>query len=456
MITTVSIPALQQQQKWPLLFGVCYGALAVAGLRHYLPWSSLPVVLGAIALVTAAGKPAGGRSGRFGFPALVLAVLYLLIPAKTILFAALALAVFFMIESFAGRIQTLAMAALALMSPIFDYFCTIFSFPIRLSLTQVAGSLLRPVYPGIQAEGNVLVREGESFAVDPACMGLHMLTASLLAVIILVAVYRRHTNRRLTGGSVFLLLGLTFLLNIAANLLRILCLVCFSIGPDSFLHGFIGAAFFLLYVLFPGWWLIRYWTRRFDRPVKTPAAGTAGSPTLSLILKNATLLSMMALVTIQGRDQSVNRDISLEATPVPGYTTTTLQDKIIKLENEQVLIYVKPIAGFYASDHQPMICWKGSGYQFKKVQEIKRDGRQYYTAILEKGTDRLYAAWWYETTDTSTISQWNWRWQALTKGKQYALVNVTTATPETLREETRKLFHANLVRTMTTGRPPSL
>ncbi|WEK35019.1 MAG: exosortase N [Candidatus Pseudobacter hemicellulosilyticus] len=451
MTIPFSLPALSPKHRWILLFSAGYGLLAAIGLRSYLPAFSLQLLLGILTMMVCAGKPSGKPTHRLDLAVILLAILYLLLPAKTFLFIALAVGLLYLVESLAGRLQLLCLAALALVSPIFDYACTVFSFPIRLFLTQLAGRLMQPVFPSLVVEGNMLVRDGASFAVDPACMGLHMLTSSLLAVLLLTAIYRQQYQRQLPVRWIAVLLGSSFLLNIVSNLLRIICLVTFSVGADSPLHSCIGMGFFLLYGLLPACWLVKRLTKTKGKPLTTaaPEPAAASVPIHPLALaRNITLLALLAFVTLQGQNREPGMDMDLQAASIEGYNSTPMKHHILKLENEAALIYVKPIAGFYASDHQPMICWTGSGYQFRQVKASGRDGHTIYTAVLEKGKDKLYSAWWYETDNGQTISQLDWRWQALSQGKQFALVNITSNSPDTLLEETRKLFRLKLVHTL--------
>jgi hypothetical protein len=56
---------------------------------------------------------------------------------------------------------------------------------------------------------------------------------------------------------------------------------------------------------------------------------------------------------------------------VDGYSLSYPAQGIVKLDKPGSLIYVKYIRGFYDTEHNPMICWTGGGYQFKNV-EIER------------------------------------------------------------------------------------
>lgn len=79
---------------------------------------------------------------------------------------------------------------------------------------------------------------------------------------------------------------------------------------------------------------------------------------------------------------------------LPGYAIKRIDADILKLNSPASLIYIKHIQSFYSTEHNPMICWKCSGYSFKSVEKIRIDGQLVYTAILTKGVEQLYTAWW--------------------------------------------------------------
>ena len=87
-----------------------------------------------------------------------------------------------------------------------------------------------------------------------------------------------------------------------------------------------------------------------------------------------------------------------------------------------------------------MICWKASGYTFQKVERSIIQGTAVYTAVLIKGDEKLYTAWWYDNKKNRTISQLSWRWDAFIGGSNYSLINVTCLTYRDLYEKTTELF----------------
>ena len=99
------------------------------------------------------------------------------------------------------------------------------------------------------------------------------------------------------------------------------------------------------------------------------------------------------------------------------------------------MVYVKPIPGFYYTDHTPSICWEGSGYTFTTLRVSAFAGIPVFEGILEKGRETLYTAWWYDNGARQTINPFDWRWDCFRGGAPYAVVNVTSATRPQLEME---------------------
>ncbi|MBU0765830.1 MAG: hypothetical protein KJ607_13470, partial [Bacteroidetes bacterium] len=100
---------------------------------------------------------------------------------------------------------------------------------------------------------------------------------------------------------------------------------------------------------------------------------------------------------------------------------------------------------FYGSDHNPSICWLGSGYSFENINTTTINGCEIYTATLEKEGSRLYTAWWFDNGEHKTIEQFSWRWNSLKGQAPYRLINVTCETGDKLLEEVTKLINTSMI-----------
>ena len=221
-------------------------------------------------------------------------------------------------------------------------------------------------------------------------------------------------------------------MNCLSNLTRIIILVLFNIAPGNILHDLAGLACLIVYVLLPARWLVAWGIERFGYDGEAQAPIRLREPERLVLFLHGILLAGIIGSVIVNRDASVNDRHASPPVAMPGYTVSQLNDHIVRLKNEQALIYIKPIAGFFASDHQPTICWAGSGYAFRRIREMPVEEGKVYAAVLEKGKERLFTAWWYTDGDYMTISQWDWRKQALLEGSRFRLVNVTVDDPAKL------------------------
>jgi exosortase N len=431
--------------RWRRGFILGYAILVPLALHNYIDWLSAGMAAGLIALMlTPVFEEAVYTSPRYGIAAIAFFLLFLLIPVKTILYLGMACTVLFFRESFYGRTEHTVPFLILLLSPIAEYVMNLFSFPIRLQLTALAGKMIGSLGMPVQVAGNMLTNKGHEFSVDPACMGLHMLQLSLLTGIILMNFYQKRQHRRLNTGGILILLALITGLNVLANLCRIVCLVLWGILPDNPMHGLIGMLCMVLYILLPMIPLTRWAVRRYGAPVKkaSPPGSPPRSPWLLAgnILAGSCLLVAVPISLVHDRSQ-LEPDKGLVS--VPGYTTRNLCGHILQLNNSRSLVYIKPIPDFYYTDHLPAICWQGNGYAFHFLQEERIGSKLLYTGLLQNGKDTLYTAWWYDNGSRHTISQLDWREDVLRGGNKYSVINITTASRKELEEEIRQVLEAH-------------
>lgn len=432
--------------RWRRRFILGYMILLPVALHNYLDWRSAGMIAGGIALLlTPVFEELQPASPRYGVAAIIFFLLFLLIPVKTALYLGLACAVLFFRESFYSRTERTIPFVILLLSPITEYALNLFSFPIRLQLTAIAGKLLAAMGSSVHTAGNLLTNRGHEFSVDPACMGLHMLQLSLLAGVILMNFYQSRLGRRLGMGMILLLLLLITGLNILANLCRIICLVLFCILPDNPMHGMLGMCCMVLYVLIPVVPLIRWVIRRYGAVAgkEAPAPGRIARSSRLLAGNMLVGVCMLAAVPVSLVHDSRWQEPGKEPMSVPGYTTRSLGGDILQLNNSRSLVYIKPIPDFYYTDHLPAICWQGNGYAFHILQEERIGSSTLYTGLLQNAKDTLYTAWWYDNGSKHTSSQLDWRRDVLRGGRKYSIVNITTTSRKDLEEEVRHVLNDN-------------
>ncbi len=426
----------------PAVLALLYTAIAMPVLWNYIPWTAASFVtaIAALLLMLRTGAPvAGGGPVRWGWWAGLFAAVYLVLPVKTCLYVALCCALLAVWERRQGSTGPLPPLTLLLGAPVTTYFADVFSFPLRLQLTAWAGTVLR-AGSGEATTGTAgaIIRYAHTeYSVDPACAGLHMLTTSLACCVGLVAVAQRRLGKRLALGWVVLLLGAALVLNIGANLVRILVLVYFDVAPDALMHDVTGLLCFGVYVLLPLAWSVWWTVRRAgkDQAGAAPVAGRKRWPLPHSILMPL-LTAGVSVVLL--RDPPPAQAGAVSA--VPGYTAQAYAPGIVQLESPQALVYLKTVQGFFFTDHNPLLCWTGSGYVFDALREEQWAGVPVFTGTLRRDTERLYTAWWYDDgRGYRTVSQTAWRWRAARTGGTFTIVNVTAADEEALRGEVAKV-----------------
>lgn len=354
---------------------------------------------------------------------------------RTFYFLALFLFILFLLELQWGQLDQLVLFLLLFMSPFIQQIMVILGFPIRLQLSAWAGYLLELAGMNIQVEGNVMILNGAAFSVDQACIGLNMLATSLLMGVFLLAHQYRTRKLSLSFLHLIAFFVIVFILNAGSNLLRIIVLVLFRIGPDHVLHQWIGIICMLIYIVMPLYFTGKWMVGRFGKPLKRDEADAPvkispkGKITLTII---SILIVITGIAIRQSRSTSTLPHILFHR---EGFDTTLLDGGVTKVYNENLLLYFKTIPEFFSAEHTPLFCWRGTGYTFGKVKKTTVQGHEIYTGHLQKTGGNLYTAWWYTNGTLHTVDQVTWRWHMLTGKPRFVLVNVTAGSEDVLLQE---------------------
>lgn len=415
--------------------GCClvYIIIAIKLLSIYFLWNA-ELLLGMALIPYICPVKRGEYTMRYFIPALVFCITALVFPVKTNLFMALLFAALLFFENFRGKVSPVLFFMLLLISPLFLYISNTFSFPIRIWLSEVAANTL--TFAGIpaRAAGNIIEFKGEEFSVDQACAGLHMLGISLIICLFSIAHCQRQTVKQLGFIQILLLLGLTFVLNIACNLCRIILLVLFKIPPANMFHDVTGVVCLLVYVILPLLWLSGAYLKRAAKIEKNPRAhqiinllpNQVRYPALHLLFAG-----MLLIISYNLKKMDQLNDKGVSSVTLAGYQKELLESGVLQFNKPAQLVYLKP-SHFYGPEHNPMICWQGSGYNFTSIRTQTIKGTEVYTGVLTKGNDKIYAAWWFDNGSLKTINQVKWRWTAAQGSRPFYLVNVNAASEAAL------------------------
>ncbi len=377
-------------------------------------------------------------STRYVWASIFCGMAHLVLGSNVLYLSAFLFFVLFLIEWQYGKLNALSIYWIFLLSPLTIFLFGIFSFPIRLELSNLASWLLQFVQSDLTCQGNIIVINGAEFSVDEACMGLKMVSYSYLVFLVLIAHFEKKRQVELSKPFVVLVLSIGTVLILAANLIRIITIILLQAMPDTAAHEMIGIISWLAYVILPVFFLIRFSVYKWGRiyPIQTPKK-------LPKVLVSLLCMASLSLLSI-GSYKNITKDKTPPKAIVPiqidGFEQQIAKDGVVQLRNDEVLIYIKPASAPYRADHAPNICWKGSGYAFSKECLKTIDSLEVITAQLKKGDDILYTAWWYDNGTQQTANQLEWRWNALKGEGNYQLFNVTVEDPDLLEKQVRLLM----------------
>ena len=443
---TLSMIRRIPSQVWASLFILMGALLSLQNLAFYLRFDfNLVLTLMALPVCLSVQRHRGG-SWRYGLLSLSMLALYPLLKVQSLFFLGFCSFVLFIIDNQVGRINYLPLTLLLVSSPFAFFAMEVIGFPLRLELTQWAAFFCRWFEPGIVAQGNRLLLGEEVFSVDPECMGLKLMNTSLVLGLTFLAFLQRQWKKRLPLTHLPVWLLLLLLLVLGSNLIRMVLIVFFRAMPETALHEIIGLVSWIVYALLPLYGITYVFIRAWGKEASSPAPKC--SPKRSLSGWSLALILLVLLAGInQHRDQFRNTPLTadFETRQLPDFSRSINPHQVVQYQNDQALIYVKPGVRFYGADHTPLICWKGSGYQFRNEAVSEVLEKEVFTAELIQDDSRLYTAWWYDNGHHQTISQWDWRWRMAQGEPSFRLINVTCASEEELHHQLQKLFKQSLI-----------
>ncbi len=419
-----------------------YGAIAIAVLllsvpflRAYIVWSVGQIFYFVLAILSIHVVEKGRGSTRFGWLSMLLLIAFLGLKVKVLFLSSLLFFLLFVGEQGWGRLNNTPLFAAILVGPAGQYVLNTMSFPVRLELTSSVGKMLSRFYPEVSTKGNMIDFSGVEFIVSDACLGLSMFQSALMMTLFLIGYYERQKAIHLHWLGIGFFLVLAGVLVLIANWVRILLTVLFKSMPDTFGHEVIGIICLAAYVLIPILWIIKkmgpMWVKKVvkERPV---------SP---FSLPIAVLLALgIAYCTFSfDRLERTAMDQTVEKLVVEGYERKLLDSGILQFLGDSSLVYVKPGVPVFASDHNPKICWRGSGYEFAGEYLGDVDGQSViFSQLVTPDGQTWYSCWWYDSGLEQTTSQWAWRWGTMTSRKPYRLINITAENERLLKLEAKK------------------
>ncbi|NMM48253.1 exosortase N [Marinigracilibium pacificum] len=377
---------------------------------------------------------ANKKSNTFFYFALILGIINLFFPTSIGLFI---IAIFFLLvmcESFFGVNNISLIIHAFLISPLFLYINSLISFPLRLKLTEITSWIISKGEFEVSVNGNLVNFDGSEFLIDEACAGINMLGYGLLTGSLLIAYF--HRKNPFSNIRTFLYYIILLFLILSANIVRITLIILFKILPEVWLHEGLGIFIYVFQVILPFYLILTL----FDKDKIKDEANIYESfkfPTLKY--------SMLATLFALGIYFSTVQDINFKTSVISIPGSSILESGTVKIENDNSLIYLKPPVPAYKADHTPAVCWKGSGYIITTIDSREYNDISINVGKLEKGKDQLFTAWWFESKQNQTGSEWEWRKTALSTNEKFYLINITCNTQEELDSEIISHLNQKLV-----------
>lgn len=384
------------------------------------------------------------KSIRYGIIAIALLLIYPVFKLSTIFFFGFVCALFFLYESRFGKLSSVPIFLVIVVSPFAISMSEVLGFEIRLKLTEIAAQILQFVDKDYHAQGNIITLGAQEFRVDPECMGLKTVLLSFFISLIFITYHQKNNKTNHSLAAIAFMLIITFALVVISNLFRIVLITFFKAPPETFIHEMIGIICFVIYVVLPLWFIIKNIS---GSKIKT-SQKTEYLPANNFyyFLIAIVLLSIFAFYSFSTIDDKTGEEMQVGkfSLPYKEYKTMQAELGVMKVETENLLIYIKPASNFHAADHSPLICWKGSGYKMNKEHMVTISGKEIFFSELKLGKDILFTTWWYDSGTDKTGSQFRWRSQNLLHHDQYRLINVISHDEKFLLKETEKLLETNI------------
>ena len=418
-----------RQTRWPIAI-IALGCLPLlwSALRHFDGMQWFGVLL--LPFILKADK--GVRGNNFYlFLSILFSLLYLTLGQYYWTFAAGLSIIYHLINTRFGKLNSIAFYTIIFYLPITRSFFTLFGFHVRIQITKWAGWVLSAVNDNVSFVGSRIWVDGNEFTVDAGCMGLRLvITGFILSLLIMQQLAKRNgvkPNRWFVSG--FLLVSL--MLVIAANFFRILLTIQFESPANSWSHELIGLGTFLVFHLVPMYLLVKKLIPKM-RSVRELSSRKISENGFDLWLLGMLVTLMFAKSIFAPNDARFTGNEGLVKN-LSGYELSVSRDGVHKYANSRSTLIVKPMFPLSFSNHHPMLCWRGDGFEVMGESIGKLGELDCYRARLERDAEQLKTAWWYVDEDGNrTTSEWEWRWSALTKRKQFYLLNLAAMNEDEL------------------------
>jgi exosortase N len=430
---------------WPMIFLIALIGISAIKLKEYTVLDAEYVFSFMLTLLI---LKIGKKDLRYivicFFSAILLFALFYFLGFSTFYYFGFWMAILFVINAYFGTVNVAFVFLLAINSPIFTYALKVFGLPIRLWISKTAASIIARFGNHISVDGINVILDGRWFGVEASCTGLNMLVTALALSLALIRIFTDKYQKK-DGFSLYVVcISFSMFFVIVSNLIRVILLILFNIKEDSFLHELIGLMTFGFYCMLPMIFLTKYtiihWSSSVSDESNQISCNIEPHYTdgLHAQLKKGLMVLLIFAATSQFGNKKYN-NVSFQSTYLDDWCKEEINQSTVKYFIDEALIYIKAPASPFSPDHNPSICWKGSGYHLKQENILNNSGQKYYYAKLVKENEVLHTAWWYSDGEVHIIDNVSWRIKMLRDGKNFDLINVTSTTRDNLDQLVKKV-----------------
>jgi len=148
-----------------------------------------------------------------------------------------------------------------------------------------------------------------------------------------------------------------------------------------------------------------------------------------LLYPSIALIALTTLLSTYVNAEKIGLNEQSNLPVFAGFESTKAQDGVISFSNGKATFTIKPLHPLSFSNHHPMICWRGDGFEISNESfgNIGEFSCMKATLKSEK-LQPLNTVWWYTNGDGfETISELEWRLRSIFKHEKFYILNFTSS-----------------------------
>ena len=249
---SVDKQSILKLSKWSIYWPFAIVIINFGVIYTHLTSESTMGLLGLILIPFICQKSAGNvKLSSYSFLSLCAVLLYFYIPSPMVAFTGIWWGIFALFELTVGKLNPLAFFVPIFFSRVLRHLMSVFAFPLRITLTELASKTFSLLGINIQSQGSEIIYQNQRYFVDTACVGLNLVSTSFALLFFILALKERKTKKHHSITQIAFFISLNLGLISASNYLRIIALIVFKSPPETFSHEAIGVLSLVIFNIIP-------------------------------------------------------------------------------------------------------------------------------------------------------------------------------------------------------------